>query len=105
MWIRDVSASLACPWEGSRRSPPLRVTTAGHLFHLHWNERPIVTHDDHAACAVEPTRAITSRLFADGVYIELAARGCVTAAHEERHVDALVQGIDRAVAAWVAGSS
>jgi glutamate-1-semialdehyde aminotransferase len=82
---------------GRRHNLPLRATRASHLFFLHWNQNPIKLFEDHYACAIKPLAHISRTLFDRGIYVGYQGRGCVSAAHEERHIDEFLAGVEAAI--------
>lgn len=79
---------------------PLSVTTAQHLFFLHWNEdtRQIRTWYDQRGCDDVILAKIQTQLFEQGVYLGNKGRACVSIVHNEEHIRELLAALSSAVA-------
>ena len=83
----------------AERDVPLSITTAQHLFFLHWHEGPVRNWYDHRGCDDAVLARIQDRLLEEGVYLGSNGRACVSIAHSEADVSELLGALSVAVAA------
>ncbi len=81
----------------AERDVPLSVTTAQHLFFLHWHDGSVQSWSDHRDCDDGVLERIQDRLLEEGIYLGSKGRACVSIAHSEADVAALLRALAVAV--------
>lgn len=76
---------------------PLSITTAQHLFFLHWRKGAVEDWYQHRECDDALLGRIQDHLLERGIYLGNKGRACMSTAHTPEHVTALLDGLASAL--------
>ncbi|MBS1868076.1 MAG: aminotransferase class III-fold pyridoxal phosphate-dependent enzyme [Actinobacteria bacterium] len=86
----------------ARRGVAARVNGQGSMFNIAFGERPVESYAALAGTDAAALAALHEALLADGIYLTARGTGCLSTPMDERHLDTLLQAIDRALDATAA---